>query len=130
MIMAAWTLKKMFRFEASHQLMKHDGKCARLHGHSWRGEIEVKSHYLTGEGPKENMVVDFGDLKVVVREIEDLLDHRHLNEVLRTDMPTSEFVARWIFDKVRPKLSDGHFWLESVGIEETCTSRCVYTEQT
>ncbi len=122
-------LFKEFRFEASHQLKDHDGKCANLHGHSWRGEIVVKgAHGLGTQGPKRNMVIDYGVLSELTREIENELDHKHLNDVLKEDMPTSEFIAKWIFAKVQPKLQTQteHAYLESVSIEETCTTRCEY----
>lgn len=127
--MSTWLLSKSFRFESSHQLVKHDGKCAQLHGHSWKGELVVGGHYLQSTGAKENMVVDFGHLSLITEEIEQQLDHKHLNVVLQTDMPTSEFVARWIFKQVKDKLNGQPIWLHKVAVEETCTSRCQYSEQ-
>lgn len=120
-----WRLTKKFDFEASHQLMHHDGKCARLHGHSWKGEIMVENMELIKVGPKENMVIDFGDMKAPLKPlIEKYLDHWHLNDTLKTEMPTSEFVAKWIYDKLKSDLPD----LVAVIIEETCTSRCEYVD--
>lgn len=121
--MSLWRLSKKFTFEASHQLMHHDGKCARLHGHSWNGEIIVEGNALVDAGPKQNMVVDYADLKAPLKPIiENQLDHWHLNDTLKTDMPTSEFVAEWLFHKLVDKLPN----LVAVVIEETCTSRCEY----
>ena len=121
-------LRKDFQFEASHQLKDHDGKCRNLHGHSWRGQLIVKGTRLNGEGPKRNMVVDYAVLGEVTREIETLLDHQHLNDVLKEDMPTSEFLAKWIFAKAQGKLQalTELAYLESVAIEETCSTRCEY----
>lgn len=116
-------LEKEFRFEASHQLMKHDGKCARLHGHSFKGALIVEGAHLAEAGAKQNMLVDYGRLSSVIKPIvDDYLDHHHLNLTLKTEMPTSEFIARWIYDKVKPEISQ----LVAVRIEETCTSRCEY----
>lgn len=118
-----WLLSKKFTFEASHQLVNHDGKCARLHGHSWRGEIMIEGHALQPDGPKENMTLDYADIKAPLKPIIDLqLDHWHLNDTLKTDMPTSEFVAQWLFNKLVGKLPS----LVAVVIEETCTSRCEF----
>lgn len=118
-----WRLTKKFEFEASHQLMVHDGKCARLHGHSWKGEIMVEGMELGKFGPKANMVMDFGDMKASLKPlVEKYLDHWHLNDTLKTNMPTSEFVAQWIYDYLKPAIPD----LVTVTIEETCTSRCEY----
>lgn len=77
-----------FTFEASHQLPWHQGKCQRLHGHSYRLEVTV-------EGPlnENGIVVDFDDVRAVVRrEIVDRWDHQHLNDLL--DNPTAELLAQ------------------------------------
>jgi 6-pyruvoyltetrahydropterin/6-carboxytetrahydropterin synthase len=126
-----YTLWKSFRFEASHELRDHDGKCRRPHGHSWVFRLFVKSAVLFYEGPQRNMVLDYSHLGRVGQEIVDLLDHYHLNAlpclVDAAGMPTSEFLARWIFEyattKVKPNLST---WLTAVEVEETCTSGCRY----
>jgi 6-pyruvoyltetrahydropterin/6-carboxytetrahydropterin synthase len=68
-----YRLEKKFRFEASHQLPQHDGKCRRLHGHSWVGTLilEGDDTDLVVGGPKSGMLVDFGD---VSRLLSDVLD--------------------------------------------------------
>lgn len=120
-------LQKKFRFEASHQLKHHDGKCARLHGHSWNGFIEVEGNYLIDEGPKQNMLIDYADLSKITKEIEQRFDHQHLNDVLGEDMPTSELIARKIFSEFADDMPKG-LSLRRVVIEETCTSRCEFSE--
>jgi len=120
-------LSKKFRFEASHQLHLHDGKCKNLHGHSWNGEIIVAGDYLHLDGPKKNMLLDYSDLKTICNKIETMFDHRHLNDVLQTDMPTSEFIAKWIMNTYSIELPSG-IKLYKVVVEETCTSRCVYVQ--
>jgi 6-pyruvoyltetrahydropterin/6-carboxytetrahydropterin synthase len=121
-------LFKEFRFEASHQLKDHDGQCARLHGHSWRGEIVVKGSATTRDGAKRNMLIDYSVLGAIIAGIEKQLDHQHLNDVLKEEMPTSEFIAKWIFDRARQDLMKETelCYLECVAIEETCTTRCEY----
>src|SRR5690348_1171073 len=91
-----YQLTKKFRFEASHQLIHHDGKCADLHGHSWCGKLIVVGDKLEQSGPKQNMLVDYTNFPV--RQLEATLDHKHLNDVLGTDMPTSEYLAKWVYD--------------------------------
>lgn len=118
-----WTLSKEFRFEASHQLPSHDGKCARLHGHSWRGLVTVQGERLETEGSKQGMVMDYADIKKALAPLlSDYLDHHHLNDTLQVQNPTSEVVAKWIYDK----LEQSGLNVSSVRIDETCTSRCVY----
>lgn len=123
-----WTLKKQFRFEASHQLKNHDGKCKNLHGHSWVGEVEIEANTLQPSGPKENMVMDYSEIKALLEPIVTALDHAHLNEALHTDMPTSEFIAEAIFQSLSGKFPRNGVHLKAVSINETCTSSCRYSE--
>lgn len=114
-------LEKLIRFEASHQLPHHDGKCRRLHGHSFVGHLLLEDYELITQGPKQGMVIDYGDIKKAVQPLlDDYLDHHHLNDILEN--PTSEELARWIFNKLKPLLP----LLVAVVIEETCTSKAEY----
>lgn len=122
-----FTLTKEFRFEASHQLVDHDGKCSRLHGHSWKGRVIVSGGRVSSDAPKRNMLVDFGDLKKLIDPIvEQFLDHHHLNETLRCEAPTSEFIASWIFCSLERDIKLLAVRLVAVEIDETCTSSCRY----
>jgi 6-pyruvoyltetrahydropterin/6-carboxytetrahydropterin synthase len=119
-----WVLSKKFTFEASHQLSDHDGKCQRLHGHSWVGFVFVQGNQLFEDGPKRGMVVDYADIKAAIAPlVRDYLDHWHLNETLKIECPTSELVAKWIYDQLIPVLPG----LIAVRIDETCTSSCFYS---
>jgi 6-pyruvoyltetrahydropterin/6-carboxytetrahydropterin synthase len=92
-------------------LPRHTGKCARLHGHSWKLQVDV----IGRVDPLSGFVMDYGDLKAAVQPmIDTYLDHYHLNDILEN--PTSENLLRWI----------GAYlynvpWVALV-IEETCTS--------
>ena len=113
-------LTKEFRFEAAHSLpnVPKGHKCARLHGHSFRVEITVRG----AVDPKTGWLMDFGELKELFRPLEEQLDHRFLNEVPGLENSTSENIAKWIWEKLRPKLAALH----QVTVHETCTSKCVY----
>jgi 6-pyruvoyltetrahydropterin/6-carboxytetrahydropterin synthase len=118
-----WTLRKQFRFEAAHHLPQHDGKCARVHGHSWVGWLEVQGDHLDTDGPKAGMVLDYADLADAVDPlVETVLDHWDLNATTGLLNPTSEALAEWIFLHVKPWLPA----LVAVEIEETCTASCRY----
>lgn len=120
-----WILSKEFTFEASHQLPHHDGKCARLHGHSWRGMVYVSGDILHSDGAKQGMVMDYADIKKHLKPlVENHLDHYHLNDSLKLETPTSEAVAQWIYNQLKSVIPN----LVCVRIDETCTSRCLYTE--
>lgn len=90
---------KTFSFEAAHHLPGHRGKCARLHGHSYRVEVAVRGPIKEVPDQSDSgMVIDFEDLSQIVRNaIIERLDHRDLNEVtgLRT---TAENLAHWMWD--------------------------------
>ncbi len=109
-----------FTFEAAHRLpnVPEDHKCARLHGHSYRVEVHVSG--LVGE--ETGWVRDFGDIKVAFKPLEDKLDHFYLNEVEGLENPTSEVLAKWIWDRLVTSLPD----LSTVQVRETCTSGCIY----
>lgn len=95
-------IRKQFAFEAAHVLPYHQGKCSRLHGHSYRLDVSVDGP-LQSEGPATGMVVDFDELARVVRaSVIDALDHRHLNDTI--DNPTSENIAVWIWRRLAPQL--------------------------
>ena len=122
--MDEWLIYKEFRFEAAHKLPHHDGKCRRLHGHSWVGRVYVKGNHLIEDGPKQGMIIDYGDIKQYLKPLLDkYLDHYYLNETTGLENPTSEAVAMWIFEKLAEAGLPG---LYAVEIRETCTSGCTY----
>jgi 6-pyruvoyltetrahydropterin/6-carboxytetrahydropterin synthase len=111
---------KVFTIEAAHRLpnVPAGHKCARLHGHSFRVEVHVRGPV----GEKTGWVMDFADIKAAFQPLSDQLDHRYLNEVEGLSNPTSEDLARWIWERLAPRLP----LLSKVVVAETCTSGCVY----
>lgn len=125
--MREWLIHKKFRFEAAHKLPHYDGKCSRLHGHSWVGKVYVKGNELVCVGSKQGMVMDFAEIKQYLQPlIDNYLDHYYLNESLALENPTSEEIARWLFKQLKLAGLPG---LHSVEIRETCTSGCLYREE-
>jgi 6-pyruvoyltetrahydropterin/6-carboxytetrahydropterin synthase len=110
-----------FRFEAAHRLPRvpTGHKCARLHGHSFKVELSVRGPV----DPATGWFLDFGRLMALWHPIYEQLDHNYLNEVPGLDNPTSENLARWLWDRLRPELAE----LERVVVFETCDARCEYT---
>ena len=143
-------LTKTYRFEASHILLKHSGKCSRLHGHSWVLHVSV-------EGPvnsETGFVMDYGDISKVVKPLVERLDHRHLGEWRVGDnhysssvkdlpedfYPTSENLLWWVaeqladLDSYYDKPKDDiilRYVIEwsKLSLEETCTSRATLTRK-
>ena len=113
-------LVKDFRFEAAHYLpnVPEGHKCRRMHGHSFRGEVAVRGEV----DPHTGWLIDFADLKCAVDPVVRQLDHYLLNEIEGLENPTSEVVARWIWERIAPDVPG----LYRVTIEETCSSRCHY----
>jgi len=111
---------KEFTFEAAHRLpfVPEGHKCSRLHGHSFHVEIHVGGEV----GERTGWIMDFADIKSAFKPLFDRLDHHYLNEVNGLENPTSENLARWIWDRLEPTLPG----LCRVVVRETCTSGCVY----
>ena len=87
-------------FAAAHRLPEHEGKCSRLHGHTYGLEVAVEGT-PQASGPAHGMVMDFADLRERVNtSIVELLDHQLLNEVFDF-VPTVEALAAWIFAQLR-----------------------------
>jgi 6-pyruvoyltetrahydropterin/6-carboxytetrahydropterin synthase len=113
-------LVREYRFEAAHRLprLPSTHRCHRLHGHSFRFEVT-----LEGEVNEETgFLIDFGDVDVIVQPTLDRLDHYFLNEVEGLENPTSEILARWLWQRLRPGLPQ----LTAVTVAETCDARCTY----
>jgi 6-pyruvoyltetrahydropterin/6-carboxytetrahydropterin synthase len=112
---------KTFRLEAAHRLpnVPAGHKCARLHGHSFAVELQVSGPL----GEDTGWVMDFAELKQAFQPLYDRLDHHYLNDIEGLENPTSERLAVWIWERLKPGLP----LLSAVTVHETCTSGCRYT---
>ncbi len=111
---------KEFIFEAAHRLpnVPPGHKCARLHGHSWRGSIYVRGRV----GERTGWIMDYAEIRRVFQPLYEQLDHHYLNEIEGLENPTSEVLARWIWTRLKPRLPG----LSQVVVRETCTAGCIY----
>lgn len=114
-----YRISKQFGFSASHvlSLLEKDHPCARMHGHNYTVTIHLKAASLDEYG----FVKDYNDLKAVKQFIDDTLDHRHLNDII-LGHPTSENIARFIYDKFKPSIPE----LYAVEVSETPKTSCIY----
>ena len=90
---------RRYTFEAAHHLPYHDGHCQRLHGHSYKLEVEVTGEFSTNPS-KLGMIMDYGDLDTIVKKhILDIVDHQDLNEALKylDGETTAEHLAEAFF---------------------------------
>jgi len=111
---------KEFTFEAAHRLpnVPPEHKCARLHGHSFTVRVVVSGSV----GEDSGWVIDFADISKAFKPILKQLDHYYLNEIEGLENPTSENIARWIWNRLVSALPA----LSAIEVRETCNSGCVY----
>ena len=140
--MANIRITKQFSFETGHALYGYDGKCKNVHGHSYRLDVTVIGQPISDtSNVKFGMVIDFGDLKKIVKEeIVDVFDHAtvfnkntpHLelakelqdrghNVLLVNYQPTSEMMVIDFAEKIKNRLPD-NIKLHSLKLSETATS--------
>jgi 6-pyruvoyltetrahydropterin/6-carboxytetrahydropterin synthase len=120
------SLSKTFRFEAAHWLpcFPEGHKCRRMHGHSFVVEVHVAGDMDAAQG----YLQDYSDIKAVVAPLIDLLDHYVLNDVgdrLNAPLlqnPTSENLAIWFYNSLKPRLP----LISHVVVHETCTTTCTF----
>ena len=123
-------------FSSAHNLRGYLGKCESLHGHNWQVEVVVTSKRLD----KIGMAIDFKKLKEIVNRITKQLDHKYLNKLSyfsavggsasggKKINPTSENIAKFIFNKAKPLLKKELVCLKNVSIWENERSKAIYYE--
>ena len=140
--MSTIRITKQFSFETGHALYGYDGKCRNVHGHSYRLSVTViGSPIADNQHVKHGMVIDFSDLKQIVKdEIVNVFDHatvfnkntphvelareledRGHNVLLVDYQPTSEMMVIDFAEKIKRKLPD-NIRLHSLKLQETATS--------
>jgi len=118
--MAEMILSKIFTFDASHNLINlpEGHKCAKLHGHTFKLIVTVKGEV----DPENGWVIDYSDIQKMVSPVIDILDHAYLNDIDGLTNPTSENIALFVWKSLETELP----MLESIEIQETATSSCLY----
>ena len=111
-------------FSGAHRLRYLHGKCEELHGHNWKVEVSVVSNRLN----KEGVVIDFKILKQKMEKVLGLLDHTYLNDLpyFSGREPSSENIAKYIFDRLKTELKGHHAMLKEVTAWESETSCATY----
>jgi len=114
------------QFAAAHQLRGYKGKCEDLHGHNWRVQVTVNTEKLNDIG----LALDFHDLKEIVNEPVSALDHTFLNDLFpfTEKNPSSENIAKWIYESIRNKISEQECNISSVTVWESETASATYFE--
>ena len=119
------TVTKHFGFEACHHLPYYEGACHNIHGHSYKLDVTVGGNIIKDtNNPKCGMIVDFKDLKKIVKEnVVDKYDHSNLNDFFEN--PTAEIMVVDIAYSIMQKLPK-EVYLVSVKLWETTFSREVF----
>ncbi len=113
-------------FSAAHKLCGYQGACSNLHGHNWKVRLCLSCTELDEIG----MAMDFGIIKQVLKRVLDQLDHRYLNDIAEftTQNPTSEHLARYIYEKMEAELESETCHVYEVEIWESEKSSVVYSK--
>lgn len=116
-------------FAAGHYLRNYKGKCENPHGHNYRVRVTLAGKELD----KAGLLLDFKDLKAVMKHVVDYLDHKMINDVEPFTVlnPSAENIAKYFFDQTNERMrqhTDGRVFVKQVTIWETDTSIATYYE--
>jgi 6-pyruvoyltetrahydropterin/6-carboxytetrahydropterin synthase len=111
-------------FSAAHRLCGYEGACSNLHGHNWKVRVGLVAKELDSIG----MAMDYGIIKQILSGILAELDHAYLNEVscLNGMNPTSENLARYVYERMEKELLNQPASIHEVEICESERSSVVY----
>jgi len=115
-------------FAAGHFLRNYQGKCEKPHGHNYKVRVTLVGDELD----KAGLLVDFKDLRDVMKQVIDRLDHQMINEVapFTTLNPSAENLARYFYHEVHPwleRVSGGRVRLKNVTVYETESTTATYS---
>lgn len=127
MTQGRWRLRVSSDFSSSHQLRHYEGKCENMHGHNFTVEVEVAGDTLD---PKLGILMDFKELRRLLKVVTDELDHRHLNDLpaFADQNPSSELLAQHVFRGLKGLLAAYPVRLVEVMVSEKDSSRAYYSE--
>lgn len=121
-----YELKIISQFAAAHQLREFHGKCEQLHGHNWKVEV-----YVTGDQlGKDGLLIDFRMIKKATEKVLNELDHKFLNELepFRTINPSSENIARYVYESLDQELTIANVKVSKVTAWESDSACATYME--
>lgn len=115
-----YELKQHFHIESARFLpnLPKNHPCSRVHGHSFKVILTLRGPLQ----PQMGWVMDYHEISSVMAPLIEQLDHRTLNDIPGLENPTSELLAKWIYEKAKQKLD----LLTAVSIQETTSTECTY----
>ena len=119
-----YELKIITQFAAAHRLENFYGKCEGLHGHNWKVEVFLAGARLDEAG----LLMDFGRIKAKTNALLEEIDHKYLNELeaFREQNPSSENLARYLFEQLAAALNREGVRVSRVNVWESDTSCASY----
>ena len=118
------------QFSSAHQLRGYMGKCENMHGHNWRVKLRVTGSTLDSIG----LLVDFGVLKKILKEVLSRIDHVNINDTppFNSINPSSENISEYICSEVQHVLDSEApgVTVSSVTVWESPASSCTYFPET
>ena len=113
-------------FSGAHSLTGYPGDCRKLHGHNWQVTVYLQATELDEIG----IALDFKILKKELNEVIDRFDHAYLNDLPEFAQcnPTSENLARIIYQELSKRLNDERIKVTRISVEESAGSRASYFE--
>ncbi len=111
-------------FSAAHNLRNYKGKCEKLHGHNWQVEAVFGAQKLDSS----EMVMDFKQARKLLQQVLKYFDHCYINdtEYFKKFNPTSENIAKFIFDSLAKKVKKQKCEILRVSVWETTRSKATY----
>ena len=119
-----YEIRVISSFSAAHRLRDYQGNCANVHGHNWEVCAVLQSENLDEQG----ICVDFRDVKGSLKSISDEFDHTEINAHpdFQKLNPTSENLAKYIFDRLQTELQSADARVVRVEVAENANSRAAY----
>ena len=116
-------------FAAGHYLRNYKGKCENPHGHNYKVRVTLEGQDLD----KAGLLLDFKDLKDVMKHVIDRLDHQMINEIepFKVLNPSAENLAKYFYDETNSRLkqtTNGRVHVRDVTVYETDTTTATYFE--
>ncbi|PWG81653.1 6-carboxytetrahydropterin synthase QueD [Pararcticibacter amylolyticus] len=111
---------KQFTFDSAHFLpnVPAGHRCGSMHGHTYKLTV-----FFEGDlDPVQGWVIDFNDIKKIISPLIDSVDHKLLNDIPGLENPTSEVMASWFWNKIKPEIPS----LSRIELSETPSTGVIY----
>ena len=122
-----WKVTVRGEFSASHQLRHYQGKCEAMHGHNFHVEVSLEGERLD---EKTGILMDFREIKGMLRDVLAEFDHAHLNDLpaFARCNPSSEFLAQYIHRSMSARLEGRSVRMSEVSVSEKSSQTATYRE--